>query len=173
MVERLKEIGLQTREPQPAEPHYDYLVKWLNERRQHCLEGKVVIKGKDCPFQQTKQSYAQYFSSIRMWDKLGATGWHVFKQRIIQHSGRHRHQGGLAIFILEGKGYSVVDGIRYDWKAGDLIVLPLKPGGVEHQHFNLEDKYSEWLAFIYLPWWDMSGGELVQTAVHPMWQKSA
>jgi hypothetical protein len=34
-------------------------------------------------------------------------------------------------------GYSIVNGVRYDWKEGDGIGLPVKPEGVICQHFNL------------------------------------
>jgi hypothetical protein len=30
----------------------------------------------------------------------------------------------------------MIDGIRYDWEKGDVILIPLKPQGSEHQHFN-------------------------------------
>lgn len=38
-------------------------------------------------------------------------------------------------------------------------MLNHKKGGVEHQHFNIDDKPSRWLAFMYYPlnkavgWW--------------------
>ena len=64
--------------------------------------------------------------------------WRVFIHDIKTRSGKHRHQGGLVIYVLEGKGYSVVDGERKDWEKGDLVLLPMKPEGVEHQHFNLD-----------------------------------
>jgi gentisate 1,2-dioxygenase len=42
-----------------------------------------------------------------------------------------------------------MDGVRLDWEAGDLMILPLKPGGVEHQHFNADpNEPCKWLAFI-------------------------
>src|ERR1700719_2851203 len=63
--------------------------------------------------------------------------WRVFIHDIRTRSGKHRHQGGLVIYVLEGRGYSVVDGERKDWEKGDLVLLPMKPGGVVHQHFNL------------------------------------
>ncbi len=69
-------------------------------------------------------------------------GWEVFEVEIPpgSYTGKHRHQGGIAIFILEGKGYTIIEGKRFDWKAGDLVLLPLLPGGVGHQHFNADDK---------------------------------
>ncbi len=73
--------------------------------------------------------------------------WRVFTHEIRTKSGRHLHQGGLVIYVLEGKGYSIVEGERLDWEKGDLVLLPLHPNEVEHQHFNLDpDKPSVWCA---------------------------
>ena len=92
---------------------------------------------------------------------------------IHHHSGKHRHQGGLAIFVLEGAGYTVVDGKRYDWKAGDLILLPIKPGGVSHQHFNADPKKpARWLALITNSYRPHLGYEIVQIEDSPDWKGS-
>ena len=40
----------------------------------------------------------------------------------------HRHQGGLALFVLDGRGHTIVNGVTHDWEAGDLILLPVAPG---------------------------------------------
>lgn len=94
--------------------------------------------------------------------------WWVFIHDIRGVSGRHRHQGGLVLFIVEGKGYSILNGVRYDWEEGDVILMPLLPEGIEHQHFNLrEDGSSKWLAFIHRPTFDEMGSELVQSALDP------
>ena len=37
------------------------------------------------------------------------------------------------LYVLEGEGYDIHDGTRYDWSAGDLVLVT--PGCV-HQHFN-------------------------------------
>jgi len=75
------------------------------------------------------------------------------------------------IFVLEGRGYSLVEGERFDWEAGDLLLLPMKPGGVAHQHFNLEsDKPSRWLAFISNAFREHTGYEIVQIEESPDWK---
>jgi len=48
------------------------------------------------------------------------------------HTETHKH-GWAPIYVLSGRGYSIVDGDRYDWKTGDLINVP---AGAWHQHFN-------------------------------------
>ena len=37
------------------------------------------------------------------------------------------------VLVLEGKGYDIHDGERWNWEQGDLICIP---GMTEHQHFN-------------------------------------
>lgn len=48
------------------------------------------------------------------------------------HTGRHRH-GEESLHILEGEGFSIVDGQRFDWHKGSTIQIPYR---AEHQHFN-------------------------------------
>ena len=48
-------------------------------------------------------------------------------------SGKHGHQNPALLYVLEGRGYDIHDGVRYDWSAGDLMIVT--PGCV-HQHFN-------------------------------------
>jgi len=38
-----------------------------------------------------------------------------------------------AFYILDGEGYEVHDGVRYDWKAGDVAIVHMN---CVHQHFN-------------------------------------
>jgi len=40
-------------------------------------------------------------------------------------------------YVMEGDGYSIVDGDRLDWEKGDMFVVP--PGAV-HEHCNLDSK---------------------------------
>jgi gentisate 1,2-dioxygenase len=98
----------------------------------------------------------------------------VFEQVIYRHSGMHRHQGGLAIFVLDGDGYTIVDGARCDWTAGDLLLLPIKPDGVIHQHFNRDPRRpARWLALIPMAFQEYLGSELVQLADSPDWHPEA
>jgi gentisate 1,2-dioxygenase len=46
----------------------------------------------------------------------------------------------------------VVEGERIAWEKGDLLMLPLRPGGIEHQHFNTDPNVPvRWIAFIHNP----------------------
>lgn len=50
-------------------------------------------------------------------------------------SQKHGHINEAAFYILDGKGYDVHDGVRHDWEAGDLAVVP---NACVHQHFNAD-----------------------------------
>jgi gentisate 1,2-dioxygenase len=68
----------------------------------------------------------------------------------------------------EGKGYSIVEGQRIDWQKGDLVLLPLNPEEVEHQHFNLDpEKPALWAAFIHIPIQEHVASDLQQTENSP------
>lgn len=133
-------------------------------------KGKKLIKGKAIPFTLARQAIHRVYS--RDWTKgLTNNNWNIFIHEIRTHSGRHVHQGGLTLFVLKGKGYTVVDGRRFDWQDGDLICLPVKRGGCEHQHFNVDNKPSRWLAFIYHPYHFMLGRQMDQKENNPFWKE--
>ena len=170
MVERVMERG---REPEPKELAYEQTMKWNAEQRRKRLEGKVVVRGQDNPFEQNRMGLVKFYSYPQVWDSLAAPDWMIAIHSVRRHSGKHCHQGGLILFILEGKGYSVVDGVRYDWEEGDCIILPVKPEGCEHQHFNANpdpEQPGTFIAFIFYPMKNAMGNVLEQRADSPDWQ---
>jgi quercetin dioxygenase-like cupin family protein len=48
-------------------------------------------------------------------------------------SQKHGHMNSAVFYILDGKGYDVHDGKRYDWEAGDVCIVE---NASVHQHFN-------------------------------------
>lgn len=48
-------------------------------------------------------------------------------------NGGHGHQNEAAFYILEGRGYEIHDEQRYEWAAGDLVIVH---NDCRHQHFN-------------------------------------
>jgi len=135
---------------------------------QRSRTGKVIVHGGDRPEEMTRQGRLRYYLNRTTLSDTVLKDWNVFTHELRSQSGKHRHQGGLAIFVLEGKGYTVVDGQRWDWGRGDLIVLPIQPGGVEHQHFNSNgERSSRWIAFIYKPFHDEVAHEMEQREEAP------
>ena len=58
-------------------------------------------------------------------------------RRRAARSQKHGHVNEAAFYILDGKGYEIHDGIRYDWKAGDVAIVH---NNCVHQHFNAEPR---------------------------------
>jgi len=59
-------------------------------------------------------------------------------------SNRHRHSYETVAYILEGRGYSMIEDIKIEWQAGDAIYIP---SWAWHHHVNLdEDKPAKYLA---------------------------
>jgi len=149
---------------------YEYAMEWLDRS----MNGRVVVRGQDIPWDMHKQANSKrYMSPLEPELKDQCLhDWEVFLQIFPEKSGRHRHQGGLVIFILEGKGYTIIDGERHEWDAGDLLLLPMTPGGVEHQHFNYDkDNPAKWIAFIYWPYFNYGGSEITQLESCPLYDE--
>jgi quercetin dioxygenase-like cupin family protein len=47
----------------------------------------------------------------------------------------HGHQNEAAFYILEGRGYEIHDGQRYDWEKDDLVIVHADS---VHRHFNAD-----------------------------------
>ena len=45
----------------------------------------------------------------------------------------HGHQNEACFYILEGRGYEIHDGVRYDWEKDDVVMVHSES---HHQHFN-------------------------------------
>jgi hypothetical protein len=149
---------------------YDYAVKEL-DRAAH---GRIVVKARDRKWDMHRQANSKrYLSPLEPDLQDTATqDWECFLQVFPERSGRHRHQGGLVIFILEGKGHTIIDQTRYEWEAGDLMLLKMRRGGVEHQHFNHDpEKPAKWIALMYWPFYDYGGSEITQLENSPLFDK--
>ncbi|HUQ78482.1 MAG TPA: cupin domain-containing protein [Patescibacteria group bacterium] len=76
--------------------------------------------------------------SLFLVDK--SIGYHTAGLSAVMHElapglyqSRHRHGGEAWLYAVSGEGYSVVDDVRHDWQAGDLVVVDHWQW---HQHFN-------------------------------------
>ena len=58
---------------------------------------------------------------------------HIFEEIPRTSSHEHSHTEAM-LYVLEGKGYSEVDGQRWDWEEGDVVHVP--PKLTRHDHVN-------------------------------------
>ncbi len=167
MVEKTSE---RKREPEPKETLYDISMRDVNEKMRRRAEGKVVIKGREREWEQNRQGLLKHMLHMSDWDRVGTPGWSIFINHIKVHSGRHTHQGGLAIYVLDGTGHTIVDGQKFEWAKDDLILLPIKPGGCEHQHFNEDPEHpAVWIAFSFRTMGEVVSVGRTQNENHPDW----
>jgi len=52
------------------------------------------------------------------------------------HTQAHRQVNSAVYHVFEGRGHSVINGLRFDWERGDFFVVP---PWAWHEHAN-EDK---------------------------------
>src|ERR671935_2251549 len=88
----------------------------------------------------------------RTWWRLGPGDDPFLTQTIQVHfveipAGKsnhgHGHQNEAVFYILQGSGYEIHDDKRYDWEAGDLVVVHTDS---VHRHFNDADETPKPLA---------------------------
>jgi quercetin dioxygenase-like cupin family protein len=87
-------------------------------------------------------------------------GMYVHQMPPASHTETHKH-GEAIVYVLSGRGYSLVEGERYEWHAGDCIFV--KPGQW-HQHFNTDpERVSQHIAMYIQPLKEhvYEGGEVV------------
>ncbi|WP_175623273.1 cupin domain-containing protein [Chryseobacterium schmidteae] len=53
-----------------------------------------------------------------------------------QKTNRHRHTYETILYVLEGKGWTLVEDEKVEWEAGDAVYIP---SWAWHQHQNVSD----------------------------------
>lgn len=120
---------------------YEELVQLRDEERQRIAGSSVCVKGGGLPWEVNPQGVMKWYMHPRI-DSTAHKFLIFYAQQISPggRSGKQKCQGGVVFVVVEGTGYTVLDGERYDWKRGDLLQLPIKPEGVTFQHFNASEK---------------------------------
>ena len=94
-----------------------------------------VRKAKEIKFVDGPQAYSRHYVE----PKDGITQlFHIHLEEYSPggRSQKHGHVNEAAFYILDGDGYEIHDGVRYDWSAGDVAIVH---NNCVHQHFNASD----------------------------------
>jgi len=104
----------------------------LNDELTRLRSMPRVIKGTEMKFQDGPQSFSKHF--VEPVDGMTQT-LHVHPEEYAPggRTQKHGHVNEAAFYILDGTGYEIHDGIRYDWDAGDVAIVH---NNCVHQHFN-------------------------------------
>src|SRR6267378_13562 len=93
-----------------------------------------VIKGKELKLDGGPQHFSRHY--VEPEDGRTQT-LHIHLEEYAPggRTQKHGHVNEAAFYILDGAGYEIHDGIRYDWKAGDVAIVHMN---CVHQHFNAD-----------------------------------
>src|ERR1700733_14753649 len=107
--------------------YWDALFDLRDKQRAEKRGGIQVIKGARLPVEVNRQGLMRWYQHPEINDTVLSTLL-VFQQEIPpgSRSGRMKFGGNQVMYILEGKGYTLIDGVRHDWAVGDVVNLPMK-----------------------------------------------
>ena len=116
---------------------WDELLALRDRQRADRKGGMQVLKRRDLPLEANRQGFMRWYMHPEIKDTVLST-YLCFEQEIPPGSrtGRVKFQGGQVIYVIAGRGYTLLDGVKHPWEAGAVINLPLRRGGIVVQHFN-------------------------------------
>src|SRR2546430_16967703 len=119
--------------------HWDELLALRDRQREQTRNGIQVIKEAELPLEVSRQGLMRWYLHPAIKDTCLSVLL-FFQQEIPpgSRSGRLKFQGGQVMMITEGRGYTMIDGVKHPWKAGDVVNLPLRADGIIVQHFNAD-----------------------------------
>lgn len=142
MRSRQVTAGGATRKERLAQTNFwDAILKLRDEQREHRKTAVQVIKEADLPLEVNRQGLMRWYLHPEITDTILST-LVIYSQEIPpgSRSGRFKFQGDQVIYVIEGRGYTLIDGVKHQWKAGDCLNLPLRKGGVVVQHVNADSE---------------------------------
>jgi hypothetical protein len=121
--------------------HWDHLLTIRDRQREQYRDGIQIIKESELPLEVSRQGLMRWYLHPAIKDTCLSVLM-FFQQEIPpgSRSGRLKFQGGQVMMITEGRGYTVIDGVKHPWKAGDVVNLPLRANGIIVQHFNTDQQ---------------------------------
>lgn len=117
--------------------YWGELLALRDRQRAERKGGMQVLKRRDLPLEANRQGLMRWYMHPEIKDTVLST-YMCFEQEIPPGSrtGRLKFQGGQVIYVISGRGYTLLDGVKHPWEAGAVINLPLRRGGIVVQHFN-------------------------------------
>ena len=106
----------------------------LKKERERMKKTPRVIKGKDVPWLRGPQHWCKHYVNPET-SPCQSIMIHMDTYAPGSRSQKHGHMNEALFYVLEGKGYEIHDGKRYEWEAGDVAIVH---NGCVHQHFNAD-----------------------------------
>ena len=132
----------ESKSPQRASLNlYDELLRLRDQQRQKQQQARSVVNGEDLPWEVNPQGRMKWYLHPAIGDTVIQT-LIIYLQEIPPRSssGKQKTQGGTVIFVVEGKGHTVIDDATHTWEKEDVVQIPIRHDGVFFQHFNDDTK---------------------------------
>jgi hypothetical protein len=102
---------------------------------------RVIVPGNDLPWEDSRQGKLKWYMHPDMTENC-LNSMVVWVQELPPggRSGKQRTQGGTVIYVWQGRGYTLIDGVRHDWEKDDVVNLPIRPEGIVVQHVNADSE---------------------------------
>ena len=78
---------------------------FYRERVERNAGGPIVIHKDDREVELSRQGRIRYYLNHQIHKDTPLQQWLVFSHELRTTSGKHKHQGGLVIYVIEGRGY--------------------------------------------------------------------
>ncbi len=134
-----KIMDARTALPFQGEPknNYDFYRRTLSDQISWRQAAPRIIKAKDHPWEETPMGRLKYLAHPNV--PSGLLLFDAFLQELPPSgaSGKHRHVSEEVHYILEGRGYDIHDGVRWEWEKDDVVFIPVN---TVHQHFNSDPR---------------------------------
>ncbi|MBI3092564.1 MAG: cupin domain-containing protein [Candidatus Tectomicrobia bacterium] len=93
----------------------------------------------------------EYVNPFRQGPVLPTMACYAQLLRPGEHTRAHRHTSSAICFVLDGAGYSVLNGERFNWAPGDLFMIP---PWYWHEHVNTAAEESRFFVISDKPIYD-------------------
>jgi hypothetical protein len=135
--------------------YWDELLELRDRQREERKSGLQMIREADLPLETNRQGLMRWYMHPAIRDTVLSTML-FFEQEIPpgSRSGRLKFQGGQVMMILEGSGYTLIDGVKHAWSAGDVVNLPILADGIVVQHFNPDPNVTAKFIAAEMNWFD-------------------
>jgi gentisate 1,2-dioxygenase len=128
--------------------YWTELIALRDQQRERRKTAVQVVRLSELPLENNEQGLMRWYLHPSITDTVLST-LSIYRQEIPpgSRSGRLKFQGAQILFIVEGHGYTMLDGVKHTWEAGDVVSLPCKRDGIIVQHFNSDpEKLAVFLA---------------------------
>ena len=128
--------------------YWDELLALRDRQREARKTAVQVVRLSELPLENNRHGLMRWYLHPSITDTILST-LAIYRQEIPAGSrtGRLKFQGGQIMFIVEGRGHTMLDGVKHAWEAGDVLNLPTRRDGIIVQHFNSDpDKTAVFLA---------------------------